>query len=275
MIVMSLARLVTMMQKLEREILPKEEVLAAFYGGSIGGGIPDEYSDIDFYIVVEDGNFSSTFDSVPDMMRELGKIYFIIDRSHSNEWAFFFEKDFFEIDFGVRKVSELKPELKYREIIITKDNEGLLAGLQKRSREMEFKIVPKHFKAWFEEIRHGQIYTARHCARGWVQSAYGEAIYEGEQLFYLLAKLRGIPNQHGFRNAENFLTQKEMNMLLATRPGDSTIEDIRKAIKANWELLKYVEREFEKKTSENLDIKCYDAELLKVADEIYRKCKNG
>lgn len=46
-----------MLEKIEHDLITDENVLSVFYGGSIGNGNTDIYSDIDLRIVVKDEVF--------------------------------------------------------------------------------------------------------------------------------------------------------------------------------------------------------------------------
>ena len=262
-------RIKEIMSRLEDAIIPRPEIIGALYSGSIGRGDYDEHSDIDLYTVVKDEDYDKIFPQMPAWMAEVGEIKYRINRSHCNSWVFFIDDDWAKVDVAVYKRSELKPKFEYRGIKIVKDHEGLLAEVQKLSIDLPSDIPKNHFHGWLNECRDGQIYTARHCARGWIMSAVGEAAYEGEQLFYLLLKLRGTPEQYGFRDAENILSDKEFQMLLATRPKEATILAVREGMKAVWKLLKHVETEYERVVGEPVGIKCDDEELLAVAEKIY------
>ena len=118
------------------------------------------------------------------------------------------------------------------------------------------------------DFRDSQLYTARHTARGWKWSAMGEANYHGEQLFYLLSRLKGRL-QYGFREAEYFLSKTELKLLKATRCHEATSKEIQRAMKANWEFMKYIENYYEAQFYEKLLINSPDNELLNCVNSTY------
>lgn len=259
-----------LLQKFENRVKNLKGVIGLFYSGSIASGKANKFSDIDIYLVVDKNNFERILKKSEELASTFGKIK--VCHKDENGIGVFIGDDFLKVEIAIIKKGDLKPKYKFKNIKIIKDTNNYLKNLKKKSQKFRIEVSKKEAEKLFFECRDSQIYTARHVARGWKLSAMGEANYHGEQLFYLLAKLKGR-FQFGFRDVENFLTKKELEMLKETRCHSTAKKEIQRAMKANWKFMKYIEKYYESVTGNKLRLRSNDSELLKIVEVTYKRAK--
>jgi|GEM_PF-6735493 len=261
-----------LLKTLEPFLTSIDAVIGIFYAGSTATGFRDAYSDIDCFLVVE--KFDPT---LMNRIRTFLAKYWEVRFESGNAWghSFFLGEQFIKLEIDILLPKDhLTPQVKFQGIKIIKDTKGLLAKVSAASEKL--KVVVDHATAvqLFLDIRDGQLYIAKHAVRGWRWSAMGEVHAEAEQLFQVLAKLKGR-TQFGFREAESFLTVKELQLLAATRCPTTDVQAIKTAAHGLWNFLQYVESYYKKKTKRRLHISCDDDALLQMTESIYRDVREG
>lgn len=259
---------ISVLEKIEQKLHSMKEITGVFYSGSIASGKLDKFSDLDIFLIADKARAKKVFAKLEKWissnweikMRHICDISMII----------FIGETFLKVEFELLSKEKIMPEYKLKFIKIAKDTNNFLKNLKKTSMECSLNVSKKEAEELFFESRDSQLYAARHAARGWKWSAMGEANYHGEQLFYFLAKLKDR-HQFGFREAEKFLAKHELAMLKETRCRSTDAKEIQRAMKANWNFMKYVERYYEKISGNKLHTTSSDYELLRVVEGIYGK----
>ena len=168
------------------------------------------------------------------------------------------------------KLSNLKPSEELKNIRIGFDKKEILKDIIKKSKKIKPKISHKDFENTLYYLRDWHLYTAKHYSRGLKFSALGEVFDIRVLLLELYAKTKGLKDFEIKRNGEHFLSKKEMGFFRGEKISIG-IKNIRKAMKDNWDFMKYIEKEYEKKTKKKLNLKCNDKEILKIINQLYDK----
>ncbi len=260
----------TVLEKIGQKLHTVKEVTGVFYSGSTASGKLDAFSDLDIFLIADKKRAKKLFGVLEKWVDSNWKIK--MRNICDSRMILFIGETFLKVEFDVLGKEEIMPEYKLKFARIAKDTNNFLKNLKKKSMNCSLIVSKKEAEKLFFESRDSQLYAARHAARGWRWSAMGEANYCGEQMFYLLAKLKGR-RQFGFREAEKFLTKYELTLLKETRCCSTNVLEIQRAMKANWKFMKYVEMHYEKISGNKLNKAFSDYELLKIVEMTYEKAR--
>jgi len=260
----------TIFQAIENKILSSDEIIGIFYTGSTATGKFDEFSDLDIYLVTNSCQIT-LIDNLLEFISSRWAVRFF--NKTMDSLSVYIQDDFFKLEIHILGMSDLKPGHRMKDARIVKDQNDSLSQIKKISQSWNVKISYEDITNFFIDQRESQLYVARHTARGWKWSAMGDANYQGEQLFYLLARLKGRL-QYGFREAEYFLTAEELKLLSATRCHTPETQEIYRAMKANWTFMKYIEDYYNNQNSKKLKISTPDQELLDYINELYLRARS-
>lgn len=247
------------------------EILAAYYTGSTAKESWDEYSDIDVDIIVKDGDYNKIVKRLPKLLSMWGKINLCNHYRDCDETYAYIGKDYTKVEISPIKKSSLKPSWKLRDIRIAFDKEGTLTKAVRESKnEKKPKLDHKEFVHLFLYLRDSFIYSAKHYARGQKLSGASELGIISAELFYYLGKIKGMEGYENIRTAEKHLTKKEWGFVKVSGCRSLEKREVKRALKANWDYMKYLEKLYEKKTGRKLGLKCDDREILKLIDRILK-----
>jgi predicted nucleotidyltransferase len=239
------------------------EILAVYYTGSTAKKSWDEFSDIDIDIVIDDKDYDRIIKQLPDFLSIWGKIKLCNNYIGMDEVYAYIDKDYTKVEINPLKLSELKPKWELKNIRIAYDNEGTLTKVFEKSKnETRPQLDHNEIVHFFLHCRNSFFYAARHYARGQKLSGVSEIGNIGGQFFYYLGKIKGMEGYESIRTAEKHLTKKEWNYLKISRCRSLKKFEVKRAIKANWEYMKYLENRYEKLTKRKLNLKCNDKEIL-------------
>ncbi|MDD5193050.1 MAG: nucleotidyltransferase domain-containing protein [Candidatus Nanoarchaeia archaeon] len=255
------------------QILNNEpEILAVFYEGSTATKTWDEFSDIDVCILVKDQDYEKIVKKLPEFLSWWGKINLINNYNGIDETYAYVNKDYLKVEINPIKKSELKPSWDLKNYRIEFDKTGTVPDILEKSKiEQKPLISHKEITWFFLDARNSFIYAARHYARGKKLSGASEIGNLGGQFFYYLGKIRGYEGYEFIRAAEKLLTKKEWGLLKISTCKSLKKSEFKRAIKANWKYMKYLENLYEKQTHKKLDLKCKDKELLNIINTALNK----
>ena len=256
-----------------KEVKRIPEIIALYYAGSTATESWDKYSDLDIDLVVEDKNFRKLFKKLPKLAGFFGKIKF----SHSyggSEFTSFIGEDYFKVELDLIKKSSLKPNNFLKTIKIIFDKEGTLMKAYKKSRNIKrSKIKHQDVINFFLALRDGQIWTARQYARGQKFSAGGEVSTMRNFLLDFLAKINDVECYDLLRKANKYLSKKERDFFKRGGRFSTKKKEVQKEMVENWKFMKYLEKKYENKSKQKLNLKCEDTKILKIVKEIYSEAK--
>ena len=243
------------------------EILSVFYTGSTAKKSWDKYSDVDINIVVEDKNYKKIVKQLPKLLSMWGKVNLCNHYKGHDETYSFVGKDYTKVEIDPIRKSELKPRWELKDIRIAFDKGGTLTRILKKShKEKRPKLNHKEFVHLFIDTRSNFLYVVRHYARGQKLSGTDELRRISRELFYYLGKIKGMEGYENIRTAEKHLTEKEWNFLRATDCKSLKKSEVKRALRSNWEYMKYLEELYEKTTTTKLNLKCNDKEILKILE---------
>ncbi len=224
------------------------EIIGVYYTGSTAKKTWDEYSDIDVDIVVKDKDYKKIVKKLPKLLAMWGPIKFYNNYPGDDEVYAYIGKDYLKVEIDPIKKSYEK----------------------QAKKKPKIKLDKKEFVNFFLNIRDAFLYAARHYARGQKLSGASEIGNIGGQLFQKLAAIKGFPGYEFIRQAEKVLLKKEWNFLKISSCKSLKKREFKRAIKANWQYMKYLERLFEKNSGKKLNLKCNDKEILNLIDKILK-----
>ena len=139
--------------------------------------------------------------------------------------------------------------------------------------------VPEDVTPTWEEARAAimgaigdQIYIAVNNARGATWEAMSTVPHHAEQLYEVIARLRGR-RSYGFRYAELLLSPAELGLVRAAWPATPTSAEVRRAARALWTWTGYVWAETERVLGRPLDVTFDEARMLAAVDASIRPSK--
>jgi hypothetical protein len=162
-----------LMKAIENDLLNDANVLAVFYGGSIGSEKTDLYSDIDLRIVVKEEVFEEYRKNKKQRAKKWGNVLFYEDFPGAAYSIAHFDC-FIKVDSFYYKPKDIQPSVWLKNIKIVLDTDGLLAKVLKKSMNLsynpsidEVELWRTKFFAYFHEayrrVMRGEYYYALYC----------------------------------------------------------------------------------------------------------------
>jgi len=102
-------------------------VRAVFLGGSLATGTADEHSDVDLYVIAEDGKLQAVCALVPGLLTGLDKVLFLRHVDHGFPMYIFICSDGTRGEIGVGEAGQL-PDLHFGAYRTLFDRDGILDG---------------------------------------------------------------------------------------------------------------------------------------------------
>ena len=243
------------------------QIIAVFYTGSTARRSWDKYSDIDIEIIVSDKDYESIVKQLPKFLSMWGKIKLYNNYKASDQVYAFIGKDYAKVEINPIKESNFKPKWVLKDIRVGFDKEDIMTPVLKKSQKEKRPMLDHNEMVhFFLDTRSNFLYVARHYARGQKLSSASELNNIGGQLFDYLGKIKGMEGHENLRSAEKHLTKKEWNFLKASKCNSLNKREVKRAIKANWKYMKYLESLYEKKNGSKLNLKCNDNDILRRID---------
>ena len=247
-------------------------IIGIYYTGSTAKKTWDEYSDIDVDIVVKDKDYDKIVKQLPKLLSMWGHIKLINNYKDSDQTYAFIGDGYLKVEIDPIKKSNFKPEWRLKNIRVAYDEGGIIKTVFKKSqKEKRPKLNHKEFIHFFLDVRSNFLYAVNHYMRGEKLAGASELGNVGGMLFYYLGKIKGMEGYEHIRAAEEHLTKKEWNFLKISSCKSLKKQEFKRALKANWEYMKYLEKQYEKKTKRKLKLKCNDKEILKIIEKRLRK----
>ncbi|OGD94593.1 hypothetical protein A2697_04975 [Candidatus Curtissbacteria bacterium RIFCSPHIGHO2_01_FULL_41_44] len=209
----------TIISKLEAEISKKPSVIGLVLVGSYAREkiySANEYSDMEVYVIVLDGNVSKVEKDLIEIAKQLGEIIF----HYKNRWAGFsvvFD-NLFRLELPVIKQSDIKsvflrPIAQPVKILIDKTNGELKKALDTRQKEIDIESLFQEtfFDFWYmavlavQYLKKGEYWNARHAQEVVLVPAL-------IKLFEILDNKEALMLETNKR-IEQFLSEERLNVL--------------------------------------------------------------
>jgi len=250
----------------ERAIQADAEVLGMFYFGSLGRGAATRFSDLDILLWVADDLPIPARDKLLQLLPLFGETHWL--ETGESDVTGFVGSEWTQVDIELERRESLVPSPRYAGARVMKDTDGVLAT-------MAAACEPERIVETIEsatDVIHGAIsdllFLARHNARGSIWSARGNITYQCTLTYELLGRLRGR-RTYGYRYVEELLTPDEQALLTAVWPCEPTREENRRAARALWIWIQYVQREAERTLGQPLGFILDEERLLAAIDRLY------
>ena len=240
------------------------EIIGIGYFGSTATGLWDKYSDLDIDIVTKDKDYSKIVKMIPKLMEFWGEVKFWNPYETWDETYAFVGEDYFKVEIEPIKISYFKkPHFDIKRIKIVYDPTGKVAKGKKISQKLKkVHLDEKYFRWCLLDTRSNFFYIVRHYARGQKFHGTEEMKTIKGDLFKLLARLKGVEDYELMRESEKLFTKKELDMWKDAWCNSYEKRELKRSIKANWQLMKYVETKYEKISGKKLKLGTNDKEIL-------------
>jgi hypothetical protein len=158
---------------IEEDFLNDENVLCLFYGGSIGNGNTDLYSDIDLRVVVKDEVFELYRQNKKQRAAKWGTILFYEDFPWASHSVAHF-KGFIKVDSFYYVKKDIQPSVWLQNIEIVHDANGFMKETQLLSNQLTYKASIEEFDLWrnkffanthevYRGVMRGEYFYALNC----------------------------------------------------------------------------------------------------------------
>ncbi|WP_077324786.1 hypothetical protein [Virgibacillus siamensis] len=162
-----------LLNTIEQDLLSDENIIAVFYGGSIGNHNTDLYSDIDLRIVVKDEVFEEYRLNKKQRAKKWGKVLFFEDFPWATYSIAHFDT-FIKVDTFYFKMKDIQPSVWLQNIKIVHDTNGLVNDVLERSMRLSYKPNVEEIEFWrskffayvheaYRRTMRKEVYYALHC----------------------------------------------------------------------------------------------------------------
>lgn len=220
-----------LMDTIELDLIKDENVLAVFYGGSIGNEETDLYSDIDLRIVVKDEVYEEYRLNKKQRASNWGNVLFYEDFHWAN-YSTAHYRSFIKVDSFYYKTEHMKPSIWTQKLKIVHDPTGLIHGVLTKSVTLTYSPTILEIEHWrtkffaylheaYRRVMRKEIYYALHnldnlrlsMITGWYMEAgiqpntFGDwAKLEGDRSKLSERQLTLLVQWHSSREQEEILT---------------------------------------------------------------------
>jgi hypothetical protein len=133
---------------IEKDLLNDENVLAVFYGGSIGNENTDLYSDIDLRIVVSPEKFQDFISNKKNRPKKWGNVVYFEDLGPFVTHSIAHYDCFIKIDTFYYKPENIQPSVWLKNIKIVRDTDGMLEDILNKSMRLSYEPTIEEIELW-------------------------------------------------------------------------------------------------------------------------------
>ena len=162
-----------LLDAIEQDLLNDENILAVFYGGSIGNQNSDLFSDIDLRVVVKDEVYEEYRLNKKQRAMNWGKVLFFEDLPWTSHSVAHFDT-FVKVDTFYYRKEDIQPSVWLKNIKIIHDTSELVNEVQKKSMSLSYKPQAQDIEMWrnkffayiheaYRRAMRNEIYYALHC----------------------------------------------------------------------------------------------------------------
>lgn len=162
-----------LMEAIELDLINDNNVLAVFYGGSIGNQNTDLYSDIDLRIVVKDEVFEEYRINKKLRAKNWGSVLFFEDFPWATHSIAHYNT-FIKVDSFYYKMKDIRPSVWLQNIKIVHDTTGLIKDVLTKSMALYYSPTVQEVEIWrtkffayvheaYRRVMRKEIYYALYC----------------------------------------------------------------------------------------------------------------
>ncbi len=137
-----------LLSSIESDLLYDENVLALFYGGSIGNENMDLYSDIDLRVVVKPEKIKEYISNKKIRPHNWGNVLFFEDTNPLSIYTVVHYDCFVKVDTYYYEPDDIQPSNWLKHIKVIKDTNELMAGIKNKSRALTYEPTLEEFQFW-------------------------------------------------------------------------------------------------------------------------------
>lgn len=136
-----------MLKEIEQDLIRDENVLAVFYGGSIGKKNTDLYSDIDLRIVVKDEVFEEYRLNKKERAKNWGKVLYYEDLPWAPYTVVHYDS-FIKVDAFYYKTENIQSSIWLQNINIIYDKTGFMGKVLEKSDKISYSLAEQELEMW-------------------------------------------------------------------------------------------------------------------------------
>ena len=160
-------------EAIERDLADDTDIIAVFYGGSIGNKDSNNYSDLDLRIVVTKEGFEKYRENKRERAAKWGNVLFYEDVPYTNYSTAHYDS-FVKVDTFYYRLKDILPSIWLRNIEIVYDSSEMLEDIVKKSRTLIFVPSSEDVELWrtkffahlhetYRRVMRGEVYYALDC----------------------------------------------------------------------------------------------------------------
>lgn len=161
------------MNTIEQDLINDDNILAVFYGGSLGKQNTDLYSDIDLRIVVKDEVYEQYRSNKKQRANKWGNVVFFEDFPWAT-YSIAHYDGFIKVDTFYYKTKDIQPSVWLQNIKIVHDTTGIMQGVLDKSMNLFYQPTVEEIEIWrtkffayahemYRRAMRKEIYYALHC----------------------------------------------------------------------------------------------------------------
>lgn len=158
---------------IENDLADEMDIVAVFYGGSIGNEDSDNYSDLDLRIVVTGEAFEKYRKNKRERAAKWGDVLFYEDVPYTN-YSTAHYTSFVKVDTFYYRLKDILPSTWLRNIEVVYDTSYMLEDIVKKSRTLIFEPSSEDVELWrttffahlhetYRRVMRGEIYYGLDC----------------------------------------------------------------------------------------------------------------
>ncbi|WP_261129682.1 aminoglycoside 6-adenylyltransferase [Bacillus sp. Marseille-Q3570] len=137
-----------LLRSIEKDLQNDDNVIAFFYGGSIGNENMDYYSDIDLRVVVKPQVIKEYIRNKKKRPNKWGNVLFYEDINPFSNYTVVHYDCFVKVDSFYFKPDDIKPSVWLKNIKIVKDSNHMMASILGESTTLNYKPTFNEFELW-------------------------------------------------------------------------------------------------------------------------------
>lgn len=137
-----------LLDAINSDLFEDDNVLAFFYGGSIGNENTDLFSDIDLRVVVKPDKIKEYISNKKNRAKNWGNVLYFEEINPLSNYTVAHYDCFIKVDTFYYNPDNLQPSIWLKNIKIIKDTDEMMANILKRSMILTYKPTVEEFEIW-------------------------------------------------------------------------------------------------------------------------------
>lgn len=137
-----------LLDAIKSDLLDDENILAYFYGGSIGNEDTDIFSDIDLRVVVKSDKINEYISNKKTRANNWGNVLYFEDLNPSSTYTVAHYDCFVKVDTFYYTPANIRPSTWLKNIKIIKDTNQMMVDILKQSMALSYRPSVEEFEKW-------------------------------------------------------------------------------------------------------------------------------